>query len=130
MFGQEPGKERHIGVMNQHVVTKVDAPTVAYFVMHTRGENPTSVLIAALTKHYQTANPTKSAGEVNDWVMDLVVATTDMRFYRTAAEFDRVKDTEISAPGRDVTETLDTVVKRSTGSCVLGVMKKDTANGQ
>lgn len=51
MYGAEPGKERNQGVMNQHVVTKLTRHGTkysAFWILHTRGENAVSILIATL----------------------------------------------------------------------------------
>ncbi len=124
MFGQEPGAERRHGVMNQHIVTKLEADDVAYFVLHTRGEDARSVLISALTKHYADSKPKKSAGEVNDFVVRLVSAITSERAFLSVAEYDRMKEEKVLPPGKSEPATIESIVATAKSSCVLGIVKK------
>jgi hypothetical protein len=48
MFGALPGEERRLGKLNQYVVSKVITPSHVYWVFHTLGESPISVLIDSL----------------------------------------------------------------------------------
>jgi len=50
MFGAKPGEERFQGALNQYVVTKLSGAHRSYYVLHTRGEDPSSILIAEFTK--------------------------------------------------------------------------------
>lgn len=48
MFGAKAGEERFQGKLNQFVVTRLSGKSRAYWIFHTRGEDPMSVLVSAL----------------------------------------------------------------------------------
>lgn len=124
MFGSVPGDERRQGVMNQYVVSKLEADDVDYFVLHTRGENPRSILITTLTKHYGEQKPKKSTDQIAELVHRLVSAVINERTYRDVSEYDRVKDIEVYLTGQKAQATIESIVSKATNSCVIGIVKK------
>ena len=88
MFGEKPGDERFKGPLNQYVVSKLTGVKRSYYVMHTRGEDPTSILITALTRM-------KTPG---DELLALGSDITECRTF-TAAEWLTVSCREVLAWG-------------------------------
>lgn len=122
MFGSEPGKERRQGVMNQHIVTRLDAQKVMYFVLHTRGEDPVSVFITALIAEAKRVK--KEPDETAQWIDTMVRPIVEQKQYTTKEQYDHVKDLHVVPWGHvngDV--TLESLVGKAKGSCVLAFVK-------
>ena len=122
MFGQQPGNERRIGVMNQSVITRLDGHKVTYYVLHTRGENPTSILITALTEAANAKRMPKD--EADKFVFQRITGITAQQLYVSARDYDRVKDVEITMWNQTKKATLEAVTNAATGSCVLGIVSE------
>lgn len=121
MFGQQPGEERRQGVMNQSVVTKLDAGNVAYYVLHTRGENPVSILIQELEKEMKRKLIARD--EANKMIHARISEIATHHEYTTQEAFERVQETMVMPWGQLKEQTLESVTRTARGSCVLGVVK-------
>jgi hypothetical protein len=116
MFGNHPGVERRQGVLNQHIVTRLDSVRRIYWVMHTRGEDPVSILIAALQA---LVNAKKLK---NEELLNLVSAIGTRQSFEERDAFDRVKREKVQGWTTMTFTFLETLLNAATQSCVLGVV--------
>jgi hypothetical protein len=114
MFGSKSGEERFKGALNQYVVTKLSGTRRSYYVFHTRGEDPTSILIAALVIIKTSA----------DDQLDLVSSIKERRTF-TASAWNTVSCCEVLLWGHKDQKVFlhEEVTKGGAVSRVLGYEK-------
>lgn len=130
MFGAPPGMERHIGVLNQYVVTKLDTRESIYYIFHTRGENATSVLIASLSAHMRKQCPDLPQREIDEMRVTPIVRTIYKAQQFDAQEFERAKQESITRFGSSSAVELGKAVGEAKSSCVLGYTKVNIDDAQ
>lgn len=128
MFGQVAGAERNLTPLNQHVVTRVDHVGRVFWVLHTRAEDPVSVLIMAFNKDVQEKRITA------DYVLELISHIRSYKTFHTKEEYASISDTKVCAWGKGysfdengpTTELakLGKLVAACKGSCVVAWEKQ------
>lgn len=114
MFGEQPGAEVREGKLNQHVVTKLVSPKRTYWVLHTKGEDPVSVLITALTKQ-----------KIESVDLLRMVSLIHSKVPLNARVFNAVRETEVLTWGTSAPSVLGTLADKAVDSCVLAYEKAD-----
>jgi hypothetical protein len=121
MFGQEAGAEKRLGKLNQHVVTRVYGKAKVFWVFHTRGEDPVSVLIMSLNKDVE-AQRMKA-----DEVFDIIARIDGYKTLLDKADFDRVSMADVTPWGKTTGQTkISALVNAAKDSCVLAWQEYDS----